>query len=223
VDAAAVETTNRQGHQLLARWAAEGNAHQLAEVVAEERIRPELRIWAMHRFFEFRDEFGDGQVPVAALVAALSDSNPWVRRDAAREVHVVRRAGWDPRGMVEPLRYLLCDENDFVRLAAAIALSYIGDRAAKATLIDFAETTDTQQSAAAALARLRTPEGEKWMCRYLKGPDSDWAAGWLAEMGTASSIAPLKRARRRHPLSRGDYTAAITAIERRKAEQATMT
>jgi hypothetical protein len=29
---------------------------------------------------------------------------------------------------------------------------------------------------AAALARWRTPEGEKWMCRYLRGPDSDWAA-----------------------------------------------
>ena len=72
----------------------------------------------------------------------------------------------------------------------------------------------------AALARLRTPEGEKWMCGYLTGPDSGWAAGWLAQVGTASSIAPLKRARRRHPLSRGDFTAAITAIERRKPDQA---
>ena len=58
------------------------------------------------------------------------------------------------------------------------------------------------------------------MCGYLTGPESDWAAGWLAEMGTASSIAPLKRARRRNPFSRRDYTAAITAIKRRKAEQA---
>ena len=221
MDAATVEATNRQGRQLLARWAAEGNAARLLEIVAEERIRPELRIWAIPRFPGFRrDEFGDGQVFVAALVAALSDSNPWVRRDAARAVYGAPDR-WNLRKTVPALRSLLADESDQVRLAAAIALSGLDDQAARAPLIEFAETAaaNPQRSAVAALARLRTLEGERWMCRYLTGPDSDWAAGWLAEMGTASSIAPLKRARRRHPFSRGDYTAAITTIERRKAEQ----
>ena len=222
VDAATVEATNRQGVWLLTRWAADGNADRLLEVVAEERIRLELRIWMISRFPGFRrDEFGDGQVFVAALVAALSDSNPWVRRDAARAVYGAPKK-WDLRKTAAALRSLLADENDLVRLEAAIALSGIGDQAARAPLIEFAETgaTNQQRSAVAALARLRTPEGEKWMCGYLTGPESDWAAGWLAEMGTASSIAPLKRARRRNPFSRRDYTAAITAIKRRKAEQA---
>lgn len=220
VDAATVEATNRQGIWLLNRWAADGNVDRLLEVVAEERIRPELRIWAISRFPGFRrDEFGDGQVFVAALVAALSDSSPWVRRDAARAVYGAPKK-WDLRKTVPALRSLLADESDLVRLEAAIALSSIGDQAARAPLIEFAGTAATQRSAVAALARLRTPEGEKWMCGYLTGPDSGWAAGWLAQMGTASSIAPLKRARRRHRFSRRDYTAAITAIKRRKAEQA---
>jgi hypothetical protein len=60
------------------------------------------------------------------------------------------------------------------------------------------------------------------MCRYLKDREhSAWAAGWLAEMGTTSSILPLMRARRWHPFDRETYTAAITQIERRHAEQTT--
>lgn len=222
MDAATVEATNRRGVWLLTKWAADGDADRLMEVVAEERIRPELRIWMISRFPGFRrDEFSDGQVFVAALVAALSDPSPWVRRDAARAVYGAPKR-WDVRKTVPALRSLLADENDLVRLEAAIALSSIGDQAARAPLIEFAETaaTNPRKSAVAALARLRTPEGEKWMCGYLTGPDSGWAAGWLAQVGTASSIAPLKRARRRHPLSRGDFTAAITAIERRKPDQA---
>ena len=58
------------------------------------------------------------------------------------------------------------------------------------------------------------------MCRYLTDRENaGWAADWLAEMGTPSSIPALKRARGRHPFSRGDYTAAISKIERRQAEQ----
>ena len=85
MDAATVEATNRRGVWLLTKWAADGDADRLMEVVAEERIRPELRIWMISRFPGFRrDEFSDGRVFVAALVAALSDPSPWVRRDAAR-------------------------------------------------------------------------------------------------------------------------------------------
>jgi len=40
-------------------------------------------------------------------------------------------------------------------------------------------------------------------------------------MGTASSIASLKQARRRHPFARRDYTTAITEIERRNAKHTT--
>jgi HEAT repeat protein len=224
VDAATIAAINC-GRQPLAGWAAEGDGHRLAEVVAEERITPELRMWAMHRFsFLHLHGFRDDQVLIAALVVALSDSNPWMRRDAARELYVARLRS-DIREAIPALRQLLADPDDHVRLAAAIALSGVGDQAARQPLVEFAEkaaAVNWRKSAVAALARLHAREGEAGMCRYLTDrEDSAWAAGWLEEMGTPSSIAPLKRARRRHPFARRDYTAAIREIERRTAERTT--
>ena len=128
---------------------------------------------------------------------ALSDSNPWARRDAARELYV---PDWDIREVVPALRRLLADQDDQVRLDAAITVSGVGDQTAKATLVEFANSAkyvNWRTSADAALARLRTLEGEAAMCRYLKDQEhAAWAAGWLAEMGTTSSILLLLRARR---------------------------
>jgi len=224
VDSATIESINRQGKEPLATWAHEEDGHRLAEVVAEERIKPELRIWAMHRFQWLGHEFRNDQVLVAALVVALSDSNPWVRRDAARQLYSAPD-WWDIREAVPALRRLLADQHDHVRLAAAVTLSGIGDQAARQPLVEFAQTAavaGSRTTAIAALARIHAPEGEAGMCRYLaKRQYSAWAAGWLAEMGTPSSIAPLKRARRRHPFARRDYTTAITEIERRNAKHTT--
>jgi hypothetical protein len=49
MDAATIEAINN-GPQLLGRWVAEGNGYQLSEVVCEERIKPRMRTFAMHRF-----------------------------------------------------------------------------------------------------------------------------------------------------------------------------
>src|SRR5436190_351985 len=83
------------------------------------------------------DGFRDDKVLVAALVVALSDSNPWVRRDAAREVFAAPD-WWDIREAVPALRLLLADPDEPVRLAAAIALSRVGDQAATAPLVELA-------------------------------------------------------------------------------------
>ena len=54
MDAATVDEVNRPGgHRLLRRWAEEGNGLRLAEVVTDERIEPQLRMFAMHSFWWF--------------------------------------------------------------------------------------------------------------------------------------------------------------------------
>jgi len=129
VDAATVEEINRPGgHNLLHRWAEEGNGHRLAEVVTDERINPQWRRFAMHHFWWMhRRGFHDDQVLIAALVVALSDPNPWVRRVAARQLY---GPDWDIREAVPALRRLLADKDDQVRLAAAITPSDVGDQTA---------------------------------------------------------------------------------------------
>jgi HEAT repeat protein len=145
-------------------------------------------------------------------------------KDAARALFAAPD-WWDIREAVPALRRLLADRHHQVRLAAAIALSDVGDQAARQPLVELAEKAAAvrwRRSAVAALARLHAPEGEAGMCRYLADREnSAWAADWLAEMGTSSSIAPLKRARRRHPFTRRDYTTAIREIARRNAAQTT--
>src|SRR5258707_4299031 len=158
-------------------------------------------------------------------MGALGDPISWVRRGAARALYALSTS-CDIREAVPALRRLLADPEEHVRLSAAIALSAVGDQTAIAPLITIADTSavrNSQRSAVAALARLNSPEGERRMCRYLTDHETAaWAADWLGQMGTPSSIPALKRAQRWHPFSRRDYTAAISEIERHTAEQTTL-
>ena len=223
MDAATIRAINNR-NEPLRTWVDERNVRRLAEVIAEPRIKFNIRRWTIRRFHGLdRRGVDDAQALVAALIVALADENPWVRRAAAEELYLAPD-WWDVREAAPPLRRLLADPDDHVRLDAAIALSGMGDQAAKAPLLELADTANdhTRPTVIAALARLHTPEGEAAMCRYLKDrKHSEWAAGWLAEMGTKASIRPLKRARRWHPFARDDYTAAISEIERRTAQQTT--
>jgi HEAT repeats/PBS lyase HEAT-like repeat len=216
VDAARIEAINTcpQGW-----WATKRDVVHLAEVIAEPRISLRYRLWAIQGLHLWRDRF---DVVAPALIGALADPISWMRRDAARALYRMSTS-CDIREAVPALRRLLADPEEHVRLAAAVALSAVGDQTAIAPLIEIADTArfaNSRGGAVAALARLHTLEGERRMCRYLTDRGrAGWAAGWLGEMGTPSSIPALKRAQRWHPFSRGDYTAAISEIERRQAEQ----
>lgn len=220
MDAATIDAINTR-FEPLGRWTTKRDAVHLAEVIAEPRISLPRRLWAIHQFEFWPDKF---DVMAPALIAALADPISLVRRDAAGALYFLS-GSCDIRAAVPALRRLLADPEEHMRLAAAIALSPVGDQTAIAPLIKIADTSvlvNSRRSAVAALARLHSPEGEQRMCRYLTDrKNAAWAADWLGQMGNPSSIPALKRAQRRHPLSRRDYTAAISEIERRQAEQTT--
>jgi hypothetical protein len=220
VDAATIDAINTSFGPLRS-WTAERDAVHLAEVVAEPRIRVRLRLFAIHQLQLCSDEI---DVIALALIPALADPISLVRRDAARALYYMS-GSCDIRDAVPALRRLLADPEEGLWFDAAVALSAVGDQTAIAPLINIADTSaarNSRMSAVAALARLHSPEGEQRMCRYLTDRENAaWAADWLGQMGTPSSIPALKRAQRWHPFSRGDYIAAISEIEHRDAEQTT--
>jgi hypothetical protein len=58
------------------------------------------------------------------------------------------------------------------------------------------------------------------MCRYLTDREhAAWAADWLREVDTRSSLPALKQALRWHPFNRREFIAAINEIEHRDATQ----
>jgi HEAT repeat protein len=101
----------------------------------------------------------------------------------------------------------------------------IGEQKAVPGLLDLAKQsrfTNHRRSAVAGLGRLRAPEAETLFIRYLDDrEEAAWAADWLAEIGTEASVGPLRAAAKRDRHNKGDYRAALEAIERRNSDTGT--
>jgi HEAT repeat protein len=132
----------------------------------------------------------DGKVD-AALVRALDDSLP-VRRAVAAEV----LAGAGTAEQRVAVRKLLTDPDTAVRLAAAVALTYAGDRTAVPVLIDLAADLPGKQAWQAAdilrqLAGAKAPSAEPGDQAAARNHyRAAWQA-WWKEHGGAVNLAGL--------------------------------
>ena len=101
-----------------------------------------------------------GEIAVEPLVAALKDSNPIVRRNAAWAIGEIRDGDKINRSIaLEPLVSALSDEDSWVRRAAAFALDEIKDSRTATALINALsdETAGVREMAANALGEMKEP------------------------------------------------------------------
>jgi HEAT repeat protein len=129
-----------------------------------------------------------------AIVRALEDSDPDVRRDCAR---ALGRLG-NPAAL-KPLFRLLSDDNWFVRAEAAIALGKIGDPQAIGWLVQLLPDPDgyVRYSAIGALYDLATESSRPLLLRVLAsaGPAQQFGiAVALARLHDPAALAPLTSA-----------------------------
>ena len=101
-----------------------------------------------------------GEMAVEPLVAALKDSNPIVRRNAAWAIGEIRDGDKINRSIaLEPLVSALSDEDSWVRQAAAFALGEIKDSRTATALINALsdENAGVREMAANALGEMKEP------------------------------------------------------------------
>jgi HEAT repeat protein len=215
VDAAALDEI-RQNPRLLSAWLRAGELGPLLEVLLEPRADLQWRLWLVRRVTEL-----DPSRVVPVLVQLLSDDDYGVRGRAAEGLGCCVGKGVPLDEATEALLRCAEDDNEYVRVKALIALSYIGEQKAIPALLELAERPrylTQRQTAVAALGRLGAPEAEAYFIGYLRERSHrGWAATWLEEIGTEASVDPLRVAARRDFLHRRDYRRAIEAIEARGA------
>ena len=115
-----------------------------------------------------------GEPAVEPLVAALTDSNPGVRRNAAWAIGEIRDGDKINRSVaLEPLIFALKDEDAWVRRAAAFALSEIKDKRATMALISALsdENAGVREMAANALGEMKEPNALEALESVLKDKD----------------------------------------------------
>lgn len=172
-----VQIDDPQGSAAVARWRA------VWDIFADAPDTEALTGYLDHENWEIRHtaalilgERGDSR-GVGALIAALADADPDVRRAGAESLgKLALFYGVDVAAAVEPLLALLGDEAVIeVRRKAVEALGRIGDARAVPTLIDLLpdQTGDLDFKTAEALELIGTKEARRAAQRWQKALDRD--------------------------------------------------
>lgn len=144
-----------------------------------------------------------GQPSVEALIAALDNSNPSVRRNAAWAIGEIRGGlGTDRSAAVEPLIGALNDADPWVRVAAAFSLGEMRPRRATEALVTALGDVNwrVREMAARALGEMKARTGTEGLSALLQdeNPRVRHKAAWaLSEMPDSPSPSPSPSATQR--------------------------